>query len=66
MITYKVIFSGLNGEVSLLVDSPLQVDCEHEENVHTIIDIAIAIGELTFGSDFREELDTYAIGLEFA
>lgn len=66
MKTYKVIFTGHNGELSLLVDSPLQIDCSHEENVHAIIDIAIGIGELTFGEDFRDRLDTYAIGLDYA
>ncbi len=66
MENYKVTFTGNNGELTLWVDSPLVVDCEHEDNVHTIIDLAIGIGELTFGEDFRDKLDTYAICLGYA
>jgi len=62
---YKVTFVGEKGELSLEVETPLIVDSENEENVHTIIDIAIGIGELTFGENFRDQLETYAIGLEY-
>lgn len=60
---YKVIFTGTNGEVTLDVESPLPVDCAHEDNVNSIIDLSIEIGYLVFGEDFRERLDTYAISL---
>lgn len=65
LIKYKVTFTGEKGELFLEVETPLVVDCDNEENVHTIIDIAIGIGEITFGENFREELETYAIGLEY-
>lgn len=63
---YKVTFLGENSELSLEVESPLIVDCDHEENVHDIIDLATEIGYLQFGEDFKERLEIYAVGLNYA
>jgi len=60
---YRVVFTGTKGEVFLDVESPLPIDCDHEDNVNTIIDLTIEIGYLVFGEDFRERLDTYCIAL---
>ena len=66
LTNYKVTFTGTKGEVSLMVESPLQIDCEHEENVHSIIDVTIDLAEHLLGADFRENLDVFAISLDFA
>lgn len=63
---YKVTFVGENEELSIEVESPFIVDCDHEENVHDIIDLATEIGYLQFGEDFKERIEVYLIGLDYA
>lgn len=63
MTKYKVLFTGTKGECHLFVDSPLTVDSDHEKNVDAIIDLAVELGYIEFGENFREELDTFAISL---
>lgn len=63
MFTYQVEFTGELGEVVMRVESPLMVDCEHEENVHTIMDMAYSIAQIENGEDFFEAIDGYAAGL---
>lgn len=63
---YEIRFTGTKGKCSVFLESPLPVDCDHEENVHSIIDMGIELGYLEFGADFRERLDTYAISMLFA
>lgn len=64
MTSYKVTFIGDTEELSVVVETPLVVDCDHEDNVHTIIDLSIEIAKLTFGDDFEERIDLYGVMLE--
>lgn len=66
MTKYKVIFAGTKGEVSLFVDSPLEVNCENEQNVHAIIDVTIDLAKHLLGKDFQENLDVFCISLDLA
>lgn len=68
---YKVTFVGTNGDHSIIVESPLVVDSDNEQNANDIIDLAIDLARLEQATDvkedaedFRDTLDTYAIFLE--
>lgn len=60
---YRVTFLGINGDVSVEVETPLEADCQHEDNVNAIMDMCMEIAYLQHGADFRERLDTYEIFL---
>lgn len=64
MTNYKVTFIGEEEEVFVVVATPLVVDCDNEENVHTIIDMSIEIAKLEFGEDFQERIDLNGVMLE--
>ena len=66
---YNVTFYGSNGDYTTQVESPYYLSCETDnadELADDIIDLAIEIGYLQQGADFRERLDTYAIVVENA
>lgn len=66
---YEVTFYGNNGDCIIKVESPHYLSCETENAdvlADDIIELAMEIGYLQQGADFRERLDTYAIVVDFA
>jgi len=58
---YEVAFYAEELLFTIELDTPLVVDCEHEDNVHTIIDMAIEIAKLQKGNSVMDSVQDVAL-----
>ena len=64
MTNYIALFSSANGnDIEIQVESPLEISCEQEDNVHDILDIATIIAKLQYGGNFIEKYEIFAESL---
>jgi hypothetical protein len=61
-----ITYSGKIKTVTVEVETPLEISCDAEHNVHTVFQMADAIAELQFGEDFFDAFQIEDVSMDFA
>ena len=61
-----ITYSGKIRTITVEVDTPLEISCDAEHNVHTVFQMADAIAELQFGENFFDAFQIEDVSMDFA
>ena len=61
-----ITYTGKIKTITVEVETPLEISCHAEHNVHTIFQMADAIAELQHGEDFFDAFQIEDVSMDFA
>ena len=61
-----ITYAGKIRTIEVEVETPLEISCNAEENVHTVFEMADAIAEIKYGKNFLNDFLIENISMDFA